>query len=126
VPVPNAAALLKFTVPAVTVNPPPKAFAASIPILHLDNTNFVRSRLFQRRICKIPISSPDKSGYGSLIELCWGGKETINLPSGEERKFLVDGDEINLTGECKGNGFTIGFGDCRGKVLPSLDDSNYF
>lgn len=38
------------------------------------------------------ISSPDKSGYGSLIELCWGGKETINLPSGEERKFLVDGD----------------------------------
>ena len=72
------------------------------------------------------ISSPDKSGYGSLIELCWGGKETVNLPSGEERKFLVDGDEINLTGECKGNGFTIGFGDCRGKILPALDDSNYF
>jgi fumarylacetoacetase len=28
------------------------------------------------------ISAPEKQGYGSLIELCWGGKETINLPSG--------------------------------------------
>ena len=72
------------------------------------------------------ISSTEKSGYGSMVELCWGGKEPVDLPSGEQRKFLADGDEINMTGVCKGNGFTIGFGDCRGKILPALDDSNYF
>ena len=34
------------------------------------------------------ISGTDKSGYGSMVELCWGGKEIISLPNGEERKFL--------------------------------------
>ena len=72
------------------------------------------------------ISAPEKTGYGSMLELCWKGTEPINLPSGEQRKFLQDGDEVNLIGFCKGNGYTIGFGDCRGKVLPALDDSNYF
>jgi fumarylacetoacetase len=72
------------------------------------------------------ISSTEKSGFGSMVELCWGGKEPVLLPSGEERKFLLDGDEINMTGVCRGNGFTIGFGDCRGKILPALDDSHYF
>lgn len=72
------------------------------------------------------ISAPEKTGYGSMLELCWKGTEPINLPSGEQRKFLQDGDEVNLSGFCKGNGYTIGFGDCRGKVLPALDDSNYF
>jgi fumarylacetoacetase len=73
------------------------------------------------------ISSKEKTGYGSMVELCWGGKETINLSNGEERKFLVDGDEINLTAHAKSpNGFTIGFGDCRGKILPSKPDSDFF
>ena len=34
------------------------------------------------------ISGTEKSQYGSMLELCWGGKEAIVLPSGEERKFL--------------------------------------
>lgn len=34
------------------------------------------------------ISAPEKSGYGSMLELCWAGKEVIPLPGGEERKFL--------------------------------------
>mmetsp|Transcript_3762 Transcript_3762/g.6419 ORF Transcript_3762/g.6419 Transcript_3762/m.6419 type:complete len:117 (+) Transcript_3762:954-1304(+) len=72
------------------------------------------------------ISAPEKSGYGSMVELCWGGKETIKLPSGEERKFLQDGDEVNLTASAKGNGYTIGFGSCRGKVVPAKPDSDYF
>lgn len=72
------------------------------------------------------ISGTQESEYGSMLELCWAGKNTINLPSGEERKFLMDGDEVNMTGVCEGNGYKIGFGDCRGKILPSLDDSNYF
>lgn len=72
------------------------------------------------------ISSTEKSGYGSMVELCWAGKEEIKLPNGEIRKFLKDGDEVNMSGVCRGNGYTIGFGDCRGKVLPALDDSEYF
>jgi fumarylacetoacetase len=73
------------------------------------------------------ISSPEKEGYGSMVELCWGGKEVIKLSNGEERKFLVDGDEINMTGFAKSpNGFTIGFGNCRGKILPSKPDSEFF
>lgn len=72
------------------------------------------------------ISGTDESGYGSMVELCWGGKKTISLPNGEERKFLKDGDEVNMTGECQGNGYTIGFGTCRGKIMPAKDDSHYF
>lgn len=72
------------------------------------------------------ISGPEKSGYGSMVELCWAGKEPIQLPNGEERKFLLDGDEVNMTGTAKGNGYTIGFGTCRGKVMPALDESHYF
>lgn len=72
------------------------------------------------------ISGTEKSEYGSMLELCWGGKETIALPNGEERKFLLDGDEVNMTGVCQGNGYTIGFGDCKGKIMPALDDTNYF
>jgi len=34
------------------------------------------------------ISGPEKSQYGSLLELCWGGKNEIPLPNGETRKFL--------------------------------------
>ena len=34
------------------------------------------------------ISGTDKSAYGSMVELCWAGKEVISLPNGEERKFL--------------------------------------
>jgi len=72
------------------------------------------------------ISGPEKHQYGSMLELCWAGKETIKLSNGEERKFLVDGDSINLTGVCKGNGFQIGFGNCEGTILPAHDDSHFF
>jgi len=71
------------------------------------------------------ISGKEKSEYGSMLELCWGGKEEIKLSNGEVRKFLVDGDSINLTGVCHGNGYKIGFGDCEGTVLPAHDDSKW-
>lgn len=72
------------------------------------------------------ISGTEKSSYGSLLELCWGGKEVIKLANGEERTFLVDGDTLIMKGLCRGNGFSIGFGDCSGTILPSLEDSEYF
>ena len=68
------------------------------------------------------ISGPAKSERGSLLELSWGGKEPITLDTGETRTFLEDGDTLTLRGAAKGDGYTIGFGDCSGKVLPALKD----
>ncbi len=68
------------------------------------------------------ISGPTKPERGSLLELSWGGKEPLVLDTGETRTFIEDGDTLTLTGEAKGEGYTIGFGDCVGTVLPALQD----
>ncbi|OBY27858.1 fumarylacetoacetase [Leisingera sp. JC1] len=68
------------------------------------------------------ISGPTKESRGSLLELSWGGKEPLTLDTGEERSFIADGDTLTLKGAAKGDGYTIGFGDCTGTVLPALKD----
>ncbi len=68
------------------------------------------------------ISGPNKDERGSLLELSWGGKEPLTLPSGDTRSFIEDGDMLTLKGAAKGDGYTIGFGDCTGTVLPALSD----
>ncbi len=68
------------------------------------------------------ISGATKSERGSLLELSWGGKEPLTLETGETRSFIEDGDTLTLKGVAKGDGYTIGFGDCTGTVLPALDD----
>ncbi len=68
------------------------------------------------------ISGPTKESRGSLLELSWGGKEPMTLDTGEERSFIADGDTLTLMGAAKGDGYTIGFGDCTGTVLPALED----
>nr|ADD38200.1 Fumarylacetoacetase [Lepeophtheirus salmonis] len=66
------------------------------------------------------ISGPEESFYGSMLELSWKGSKTVKLESsGEERKFIKDGDVVNVSGFCQGNGYRVGFGDCWGKVLPA-------
>lgn len=67
------------------------------------------------------ISGPDKSSYGSLLEITWRGQEPIKLSGGEERKFLQDGDEICMTGYCQGNGYRVGFGEVVSRILPAID-----
>ena len=63
------------------------------------------------------LSGPDKAGPGSLLELSDGGKTAIELPSGETRTFLLDGDTIILRARATAPGFvSIGFGDCSGKI----------
>lgn len=68
------------------------------------------------------ISAPEKTGFGSMLELCWKGTQTIDIGDGEERKFLKDGDEVNLVGVCEGAGYKIGFGECTGVVKPAHTD----
>lgn len=67
------------------------------------------------------ISGTKKSELGSLLEQSQGGKEEVMLVGMETRKFLQNGDEITIRGVCHGqNGQLVGFGECRGTILPSL------
>jgi len=66
------------------------------------------------------VSGKEKHERGCLLELTWRGKEPIQLSNGEERRFLEDGDEIIMKGFCEKEGFRrIGFGECRGRILPA-------
>lgn len=67
------------------------------------------------------ISGPEKHEYGSMLELCWGGKEEIKLENEEVRKFLKDNDEVVMKGHCEKDGVRVGFGEVRGKLLPSKE-----
>jgi fumarylacetoacetase len=68
------------------------------------------------------ISGSTPSSYGSLLELTWKGTKPIRLPSGEDRTFLKDGDSILMTGHAQGHGYTIGFGEVVGSILPAPRD----
>jgi fumarylacetoacetase len=66
------------------------------------------------------VSGPEKSSWGSLLELTARGAEPIVLPNGEKRGFIEDGDEIIFRGFCEKAGYArIGFGECRAVVLPA-------
>ena len=66
------------------------------------------------------LSGPTLEQAGALLELTAGGKNPIRLPGGEERTFLQDGDAVVLRGWCEKAGHArIGFGECRGQVLPA-------
>jgi fumarylacetoacetase len=66
------------------------------------------------------VSGADKESRGCLLERTWRGTEPLQLPSGETRAFLQDGDEIIMRGYCLRNGYArIGFGECRGVVTPA-------
>lgn len=67
------------------------------------------------------ISTPDATGYGSLLEMTGNGSRPLALPSGETRTFLQDGDEILLQARAQRPGAApIGFGECRAVVLPAV------
>jgi fumarylacetoacetase len=65
------------------------------------------------------ISASDPRHSGCLLEVTANGGKPIELASGEMRTFLEDGDEVSLAAFCERAGFRrIGFGECRGTVLP--------
>ena len=66
------------------------------------------------------ISGPGKHEFGSLMELSRAGQEPFTLDTGETRSFIEDGDTMILRGAAKGTGYRVGFGECRGKILPSI------
>jgi fumarylacetoacetase len=55
-----------------------------------------------------------------MLELSGGGKQPVELGSGERRAFLEDGDAVTLRGWCeKAGAARIGFGESRGLILPA-------
>ena len=66
------------------------------------------------------LSGPQAMQGGSLLELSQGGHIDITLDNGELRTFLEDGDTIILKAYAEHAGARrIGFGECRGTVLPA-------
>ena len=66
------------------------------------------------------VSGPTEDSLGCLLEHTKRGTEPVELPNGESRGFLEDGDEVILRGYCEREGYPrIGFGECRGVILPA-------
>jgi fumarylacetoacetase len=66
------------------------------------------------------ISGPTPDSLGCLLEITRRGAAPLSLPTGETRSFLADGDEVTMRAFCERPGHRrIGFGDCRGIVLPA-------
>lgn len=69
------------------------------------------------------VSGPTADSRSCLLELTWRGTEPILLPSGEQRRFLEDGDEVELRGRCQRDGFrSIGFGSCTGRIVAAYGE----
>jgi fumarylacetoacetase len=65
-------------------------------------------------------SGPQDESRGCLLEITSRGKNPVALPNGETRAFLQDGDEVIFRARCEGTGRArIGFGECRGRVVPA-------
>jgi fumarylacetoacetase len=68
------------------------------------------------------VSGPTRESRGCLLELTWRGSEPLELPGGETRRFLEDGDEVVFRGYCERPGATrIGLGECRGRIVPARE-----
>jgi fumarylacetoacetase len=64
------------------------------------------------------ISGPEKGSFGSMLEISWRGTQPVQMPDGSERKFILDGDTVRMTGFASKPGAPrIGFGKVDGKVV---------
>ncbi len=77
------------------------------------------------------VSGPERSSRGCLLELTWDGefgrpvpgnqRTPLEMPTGEKRTFLADGDLVSIYGFCQRPGFRkIGFGRCEGTVMSNV------
>jgi fumarylacetoacetase len=65
------------------------------------------------------ISGPDRQSLGCLLELSWGGRDSITLADDSRRTFLEDGDIVVIRGAGERDGVRISFGEVRGQVQPA-------
>ncbi len=64
------------------------------------------------------VSGLARDAQACLLEATQGGQMPINLPGGEIRTFLADGDEVIMRAFCERAGYArIGFGECAGVIV---------
>ena len=64
------------------------------------------------------LSGTEHDSHGCLLELTQGGQKHLDLPGGEVRTFLADGDEVVMRAFCERAGYArIGFGECAGVII---------
>lgn len=67
------------------------------------------------------ISGPTPNSQACLLEITQRGNVPLELPTGELRQFLADGDEIILSGHCTREGLPLlSLGECRGTIQPAI------
>ncbi|KAI5455981.1 hypothetical protein BGZ63DRAFT_518439 [Mariannaea sp. PMI_226] len=66
------------------------------------------------------ISGTESGTEGSLLEQTHGGKAPLKLESGEERKFLQDGDTLVIRGSFGSGDSVVGFGEVSGTIQAPL------
>jgi fumarylacetoacetase len=68
-------------------------------------------------------SGPGPNQRACLLEKTWGGRDPVELAGGKgQRAYLQDGDAVVFRGWAGGGAGglrRVGFGECRGKLLPS-------
>lgn len=64
------------------------------------------------------ISGPEKSTYGSLLEITWGGTQPLRLGNGEVRTFIEDYDKVTLRAAAQKGSIRVGFGKVESTVFP--------
>ena len=65
------------------------------------------------------ISGPQPGSYGCLLELSWRGTQPLQLPGGQSRTYLQDGDTLTLHAYCQKDHLRLGFGMASGTILPA-------
>ncbi len=70
------------------------------------------------------ISGATPDSFGSLLELTWRGERPIELPGGEIRRFLEDGDRVTMRAYGESGDLRIGFGECTGRIVPVAGESS--
>jgi fumarylacetoacetase len=64
------------------------------------------------------VSGPTDESRACFLEY----EQPAQLPNGEFRRYIEDGDEILLRGRARRDGrVSIGFGECRARITPALD-----
>ncbi len=66
------------------------------------------------------VSGATPDSYGSLLELTWNGQKPLALANDVQRTFILDGDEVTMTGWCQGDGYRVGFGMVVGSIMAAI------
>ena len=52
-----------------------------------------------------------------MLELTWRGANPLQLPGGETRTWLEDGDRLSISGWAEGDGYRVCFGEVTGRIV---------